>query len=75
MHFLQLGLISVNMSLVKWVYFGIAAKTDNPDEAVSQEGGVPQATLHFIDGTQREFDLPEHVEAIRKFLNANGNAK
>jgi hypothetical protein len=68
--FLQLGLISVNMALVKWVYFGVAATTHDPDEAVDESGGLPQVTLHFIDGTQREFDLPEHVEAIKAFLQA-----
>jgi hypothetical protein len=68
MVFLQLGLISVNMDLVKWVYFGVAATTHDPDQAVREEGGVPQVTLHFIDGTQREFDLPEHVNAVRDYL-------
>jgi hypothetical protein len=70
MTFLQLGLISVNMNLVKWVYFGVAATTDNPDKAVNEEGGVPQVTLHFIDGTQREFDMPDHIDAIRRFLQS-----
>jgi hypothetical protein len=68
MAFLQLGLISVNMDLVKWVYFGIAATTDDPDKAVDTSGGVPQVTLHFLDGSQREFDLPEHVAAVKKYL-------
>jgi hypothetical protein len=70
MAFLQLGLISVNMDLVKWAYFGVAATTHDPDEAVNDNGGVPQVTLHFIDGTQREFDLPEHFEAVKNYLQS-----
>ena len=74
MTFLQLGLIGVNMDLVKWVYFGIAATTDNPGEAVSEQSGVPQVTLHFIDGTQREFDMPDHIDAIRRYLKSTSKA-
>jgi hypothetical protein len=74
MSFLQLGLISVNMNLVKWVYFGVTAATDNPDHAVDSPEGIPQATLHFLDGTQREFALPEHIAAIRQYLSNAGQA-
>jgi len=69
MPFLQLGLISVNMDLVKWVYFGVAATTDHPDTAVDEEGGVPQVTLHFIDNSKKDFELPEHIEIVRRYLH------
>jgi hypothetical protein len=74
MAYLQLGLISVNMDLVKWIYFGLAATTDSPNEAVDEPGSVPRATLHFIDGSQREFDLPEHLDAIRRYLQASNES-